>query len=196
MPASPVAAAPAHPSNALSAGSFRSLQEPPEHKRTSGFTWFLLCVLIACGTLGAIHALQVKKSAESLPPPDALATPKPPDFALSAPVPVAKPSPSPDEKPAEVTSERPAPAAESPAPVPKSTPVEAAPRRDRCTKPDNLLGELCRTTCSNTPKRRLAKLAPPRTTARTRISGLGGSRKKTTRKSQRRNLKTLVFRQP
>jgi len=92
----------------------------------------LLCVLIACGTLGAIHALQVKKSAESLPPPDALATPKPPDFALSAPVPVAKPSPSPspDEKPTEVPSERPAPAAGSPAPVAKSTPVEAAPRRE------------------------------------------------------------------
>ena len=130
MPASPVAAALAHPSNALSAGSFRSLQEPPEPKRTSGFMWFLLCVLIACGTLGAIHALQVKKSAESLPPPDALATPKPPDFALSAPVPVAKPSPSSDEKPTEVPSERLAPAAESPAPVAKSTPVEAAPRRE------------------------------------------------------------------
>ncbi len=127
MPAAPVAAAPAHPSNALSAGSFRSLQEPPEHKRTSGFTWFLLCVLIACGTLGAMRAMQVKKSAESLPPPDALATPKPPDFALS--VPFAEPSP--DGKSADVTPEKPAPAAESSAPVAaKSTPVEAPPRRE------------------------------------------------------------------
>jgi serine/threonine protein kinase len=131
MPAAPVAAAPAHPSNALSAGSFRSLQEPPERKRTSGFTWFLLCALIACGTLGAMHAMQVQKSAESLPPPDALATPKPPDFALSVPVPVAEPSPPLDEKPAEVTPEKPAPAAESPVSVAaKSTPVEAAPRRE------------------------------------------------------------------
>ena len=167
MPAAPVAAAPAHPSNALSAGSFRSLQEPPERKRTSGFTWFLLCVLIACGTLGAMRAMQVKKSAESLPPPDALATPKPPDFALS--VPFAEPSP--DGKSADVTPEKPAPAAESSAPVAaKSTPVEAhrvarphLPGR----RPSNRPRSPCRTTCSSTPKRRLAKLARPRTTART-----------------------------
>src|SRR5271155_2621737 len=83
FPAAPAAAVPAHPSSALSAGSFRSLQEQPERKRPSAFTRLLLTVLMICGALGAMHGMQVKKSAESLPPPDALATPKPPDFALS-----------------------------------------------------------------------------------------------------------------
>jgi len=124
-PAPAPPSAPARPSDALAASSFRSLREPVEHKRTSRLSWLFLGVLLTCGVLAALQAAKIKKEAEALPPPAPLAAPKPPDFALTG----AGEAPS-EAKPAAANAVTPAPAKSPEARAPKPALAEAPPRRE------------------------------------------------------------------
>jgi serine/threonine protein kinase len=64
--------------------SFRSLETEPASKGTSVWTWLLVIVLGVLAVLGGLRVMNVKQSAERLPPPPGIAAPKPPEFALNS----------------------------------------------------------------------------------------------------------------